>query len=65
MACANILNLINLTFKYGNDKILKKRGIDMNNVTDYINEFEEKLIEREKSLTAANKDFKDVNDLTS
>ena len=37
----------------------------MNNVTDYINEFEEKLIEREKSLTAANKDFKDVNDLTS
>ena len=37
----------------------------MNNVTDYINEFEEKLIEREKNLTAANNDFKDVNDLTS
>ena len=37
----------------------------MNNVTDYINEFEEKLIEREKNLTAANKDFKDVNDLTA
>lgn len=40
----------------------------MNNVVDvmdYIDEFEEKLIEREKSLTAANKDFKDVNDLTS
>ena len=37
----------------------------MNNVTDYINEFEEKLIDREKNLTAANKDFKDVNDLTA
>ena len=37
----------------------------MNNVTEYINEFEEKLIDREKNLTAANKDFKDVNDLTA
>ena len=63
--CKYLGFLIDLTFKYGNVKILEERGIEMKSVVDYINEFEERMSELENAEKNVNKDFKDVIDLTS